>query len=116
MGFTGFYRVLPGFTGFSMGFTGFQWVLLGFSGFYWVLLGFTGFSMGFTEFQWVLLGFTGFYRVFHGFLLFCFLARIGYSVGSAVQVGIDFFCSVAILCGAEQIRAAVGRARESYAN
>ena len=41
-----FYRVLLGFTGFSLvfhGFTGFYWVLLGFAGFYWVLLGFIWF-------------------------------------------------------------------------
>ena len=52
MGFTGFYRVLPGFTGF-------YWVLLGFTGFYWVLPGFTGF-------YWVLLGLSGFARDFVG--------------------------------------------------
>ena len=34
--FTGFYRVLPGFTGFYWVFSGFYWVLLGFTGFYWV--------------------------------------------------------------------------------
>ena len=56
-----FYRVLGVFTGFLVGFTGFNWVLLGFTGFYWVLLGFIGFhlvSLGFTGFYWVLLGFT----------------------------------------------------------
>ena len=47
---TDLYWVLPGFTGF----------LLGFTGFYWVLLGFTGFYLVFTGFYWVLLGFTGF--------------------------------------------------------
>ena len=69
MGFTGFYRVLPCFTGFSyvfswvilglkgltgfdrviMGFTGFDRVLLGYNGFYWVLLSFTCVLLGFNE-------------------------------------------------------------------
>ena len=45
-------------------------VLLGFTRFFWVLLGFTGFHrvlLGFTRFFLVFLGFTGFYRVLPGF-------------------------------------------------
>ena len=55
----GFYWVLTSFTGFYR-------VLLGFTEFYWVLPSFSGFSrilLGFTEFYWVLPSFTGFYRV-----------------------------------------------------
>ena len=47
LGFTGFYYVSLGFTGFLLAFTGFYWVSLGF---YWLLL-------GFIRFYWVLLGF-----------------------------------------------------------
>ena len=50
MGFTGFYRVLPGFTGFLPVLNGFYRVLLFFTGFSWL--------------QLVLPGFTGFYLVF----------------------------------------------------
>ena len=39
----GLYRVLPGFTGFSVVITMFCRVSLGFTGFYWVLMGFIGF-------------------------------------------------------------------------
>ena len=81
LGFTGFYRVLPGFTGFLLGF---YWVLLGFTRMYHitcnrstksipfyklirVLLGFTRFYRVLLGFYWVLLGFTGFYWVLLGF-------------------------------------------------
>ena len=80
LGFTRFYWLLLGFTGFYLvllSFTEFYWVLLGFIGFYLVLpsftglccdlLGFTGFLLGYTRFYWVLLGFTGFYWVLLGF-------------------------------------------------
>ena len=70
LGFTGFYQILQGLTGFSwvllsstcvfQGFTGFYWVLLSFMEFYWVLLGFTGFFLCFSGFFLILLGFTGF--------------------------------------------------------
>ena len=60
MGITGFYWVLPSFTGFYWDNNGFYWVLLSFTGFYRDLL-------GFTVFFWVLRGFTRFYRVLPGF-------------------------------------------------
>ena len=57
--FTGFYRVLPGFTGFDKVLFVFNGFLPGFTGFYWVLPGLTSFksdSIGLNE---VLPGFTG---------------------------------------------------------
>jgi len=62
--FTGFYRVLPGFTviyRFLPGFTGFL------PGFYWL---FTGFLQGFTGIYRFLPGFTEFLRGFTGIYLF----------------------------------------------
>ena len=62
------YRVLPGFTGFFLGFTGFYWVLPGFTGFYWVLLGLGGFYqvfLWFTGRYWVFLGLTWFWSLFY---------------------------------------------------
>ena len=69
-GFTGFYQVLLGFTEFYLVFTRFYWVEPGFTGFYWVEPGFTGFYWVLPRcaaLEWVLLGFTGFYRVLPGF-------------------------------------------------
>ena len=60
-GFTGFYRVLPGFTGFHWVF---RWVHL-------TWLSFSGFLPGFTWFSWALLGFTGFYSVLPRFPFLC---------------------------------------------
>ena len=58
-----FYLVLPSFTGFCK-------VLLGFTGFYLVLPSCTGFCLvlpSFTGFYWVLPSFTGFCKVLLGF-------------------------------------------------
>ena len=79
--FTGFYRVLPGFTGLrwvSPCFTGFQlkfigsyWVSKGFS---WFLLVFTGLYWVSTGFYWVSLHLLGFNRVLQDFtVFFCIL-------------------------------------------
>ena len=64
----------------SMGWTGFQWVILGFHGLYWVSMDCTGFqwvelgskgknwvSMDFHGYQWVLLGSTALYWVISDF-------------------------------------------------
>ena len=59
----GFYRSLPGFTGFFliiMSLTRFYWFLLGFTGFYWV-------GLYITELCWILSGSTGVYWVLLGF-------------------------------------------------
>ena len=83
---TGFYRVLLGFTEILLGFTEFYWVLPSFTGFYRVFVGLAmlcRLGLGFTEFYWVLPSFrrschavpswTGFYRVLLGFTEFhCF--------------------------------------------
>ena len=79
----GFYRV---FTGFWVGFTGLDYVLLcfyrvkrsylfllGFIGFYWVLLGFTGLDYVLLCFYRVLPSFIKFYLVSLSFSLFFFI-------------------------------------------
>ena len=50
-----------GYTGFQLGFTGFDWVFFGSSEFHQVSLRFYWVLHDITRFYWVLLGFTGFY-------------------------------------------------------
>ncbi len=89
LGFTGFHRVLLGFTRFFLvflSFTGFYQVLPGFTGFYWVLL-------GFSWFFWVLPGFTGFpTEIVIRSLCWCIFTELDWTLRRCCQIW-DLFLS-----------------------
>ena len=90
MSFTGFYWVLPNFTGFLPDFTGFYWVLPGFNGFVWAKLGFPSCSSGFLCLIFV-LSLSFFFRWRHACAFAWFINSISVSNFDSFFFALCFF-------------------------
>ena len=89
LGFTGFYWVLPSFTGFHPTISVF---LLGYSGFYWFFIGLYIVLLGFIWFRRVSLGYSGFYWFFIGL----YIVLLGFIWFRRVSLGLTRFYLVLV--------------------